>query len=70
MTSLWLNTIIPIIVMVLVIKDDYIDISLEGLFKGIQCLLLFNVRILSNAYRETTQTHLLGVMCLSRQVDR
>ena len=37
------------------------SLSTEGLFIGIQCLLLFNVGVLSKAYRVTTQTRFFSL---------
>ena len=43
----------------LAIKDE-LQISTEGLFIGIRCLLLFIVGVLSNAYSVLEQTRLFG----------
>ena len=58
MISLWLNTVIPIIV--IAGYQIWIDIAIKGLFKGIKCLLLFNVGVFSNGYHVKTQSWIFG----------
>ena len=62
-----LNTVIPIIV--LFSYQRLLDVSINGLFIAIQCLLHFNVvfRVMHTAYWH--KCDFLVVMCLSRQVD-
>ena len=38
----------------------FADVSTDGLFIGMFCLILFNVGVLSNAHRVLTQTRLFS----------
>ena len=58
MISLWPNTVISNIVLGLLSKMT--RCLTDGLFLDIYCLLLFNVGVLSNAYRVLTKTRLFS----------